>query len=97
VKLTELYYAGSHGMDIMVPEIRSTYKQVNTILTFTFVHMLLPIIFITFENWILMMQGDNLFQPAREFLPMMDEVFSIRILMSIYVLLYFIIEGHYYF
>jgi hypothetical protein len=50
VKLTELYYAGSHGMDIMVPEIRSTYKQVNTILTFTFVHMLLPIIFITFEN-----------------------------------------------
>ncbi|KAJ4800217.1 Trehalose 6-phosphate phosphatase [Rhynchospora pubera] len=46
VKLTELYYAGSHGMDIMVPEIGSTNKKV-----------------------------DNLFQPASEFLPMMDEVF----------------------
>jgi hypothetical protein len=43
-----------------------------------------------------MMQGDNLFQPAREFLPMMDEVFLVRILMSIYVLL-FIKEGHCYF
>jgi hypothetical protein len=44
-----------------------------------------------------MMQGDDSFQPAREFLPMMDEVFSIRIMTSMYVLLYFIIEGHCYF
>ncbi|KAJ6375134.1 hypothetical protein OIU77_000166 [Salix suchowensis] len=58
VGLTELYYAGSHGMDIMgpvrqsVPDrncIQSTDKQGNEV---------------------------NLFQPAREFLPMIDEVFS---------------------
>ncbi|KAF9671897.1 hypothetical protein SADUNF_Sadunf12G0098200 [Salix dunnii] len=60
VGLTELYYAGSHGMDIMgpvrqsVPDyhrncIQSTDKQDNEV---------------------------NLFQPAREFLPMINEVFS---------------------
>ncbi|XP_057509225.1 probable trehalose-phosphate phosphatase G isoform X2 [Actinidia eriantha] len=58
VKLTELYYAGSHGMDIMGPVqpmpndhpncIRSTDKQGKEV---------------------------NLFQPASEFLPMIDEVF----------------------
>ncbi|MBA0861751.1 hypothetical protein Goshw_000459 [Gossypium schwendimanii] len=61
VGLTELYYAGSHGMDIMGPVshaesgdhpncIRSTDQQ----------------------------QGKevNLFQPAREFIPMIDEVFK---------------------
>ncbi|GFY81975.1 hypothetical protein Acr_02g0002150 [Actinidia rufa] len=59
VGLTELYYAGSHGMDIMGPVqpmsndhpncIRSTDKQGKEV---------------------------NLFQPASEFLPMIDEVFS---------------------
>ncbi|KAJ3680534.1 hypothetical protein LUZ60_016812 [Juncus effusus] len=54
VKLTELYYAGSHGMDIMVPNINSyiissTDKQSK--------------------------EQTNVFQPAREFLPMIDEVF----------------------
>ncbi|KAF8379262.1 hypothetical protein HHK36_028695 [Tetracentron sinense] len=59
VGLTELYYAGSHGMDIMGPVghsvsddtpncIRSTDKQGKEV---------------------------NLFQPASEFLPMIDEVF----------------------
>ncbi|XP_020095015.1 probable trehalose-phosphate phosphatase 2 [Ananas comosus] len=60
VKLTELYYAGSHGMDIMGPVrksepvghrqncIRTTDKQGKEV---------------------------NLFQPAGEFLPMIDEVF----------------------
>ncbi|XP_057489635.1 probable trehalose-phosphate phosphatase F [Actinidia eriantha] len=58
VGLTELYYAGSHGMDIMGPVrpfsndhvncIRSTDKQDKEV---------------------------NLFQPASEFLPMIDEVF----------------------
>ncbi|KAJ4953761.1 hypothetical protein NE237_030593 [Protea cynaroides] len=60
VGLTELYYAGSHGMDIMGPVrnsesvgdhpncIRSTDKQGKVV---------------------------NLFQPASEFLPMIDEVF----------------------
>uniref|UniRef100_A0A5B7ABJ0 Trehalose 6-phosphate phosphatase n=2 Tax=Davidia involucrata TaxID=16924 RepID=A0A5B7ABJ0_DAVIN len=58
VGLTELYYAGSHGMDIMSPVrpisndhpncIRSTNKQGKEV---------------------------NLFQPASEFLPMIDEVF----------------------
>ncbi|CAK7337042.1 unnamed protein product [Dovyalis caffra] len=60
VGLTELYYAGSHGMDIMGPVrqsvsedhpncMKSTDKQGNEV---------------------------NLFQPAREFLPMIDEVLS---------------------
>ncbi|XP_073102072.1 probable trehalose-phosphate phosphatase F isoform X2 [Elaeis guineensis] len=60
IKLTELYYAGSHGMDIMGPVresesigdhpncIRSTDKQGKEV---------------------------NLFQPASEFLPLIDEVF----------------------
>ncbi|XVF52661.1 hypothetical protein PTKIN_Ptkin05aG0036500 [Pterospermum kingtungense] len=60
VGLTELYYAGSHGMDIMSPVshtesdghpncIRSTDQQGKEV---------------------------NLFQPAREFIPMIDEVFK---------------------
>ncbi|XP_059643875.1 probable trehalose-phosphate phosphatase F [Cornus florida] len=60
VGLTELYYAGSHGMDIMWPVsdtvstdhsncIKSTDQQGKEV---------------------------NLFQPAREFLPMIDEVFK---------------------
>ncbi|KAG8476599.1 hypothetical protein CXB51_033470 [Gossypium anomalum] len=60
VGLTELYYAGSHGMDIMGPVshaesgdhpncIRSTDQQGEEV---------------------------NLFQPAREFIPMIDEVFK---------------------
>ncbi|KAA8539803.1 hypothetical protein F0562_026495 [Nyssa sinensis] len=58
VELTELYYAGSHGMDILGPVrpisndhpncIRSTNKQGKEV---------------------------NLFQPASEFLPMIDKVF----------------------
>ncbi|XP_077246820.1 putative trehalose-phosphate phosphatase F [Tasmannia lanceolata] len=60
VGLPELYYAGSHGMDIMGPVthtvsvddhsncIRSDYKQGKEV---------------------------NLYQPAKEFLPMIDEVF----------------------
>ncbi|OMO94908.1 Trehalose-phosphatase [Corchorus capsularis] len=59
VGLTDLYYAGSHGMDIMGPVrqfsddhpncIRSTDKQGKEV---------------------------NLFQPASEFLPMIDEVYK---------------------
>ncbi|XVF10793.1 hypothetical protein REPUB_Repub07fG0213800 [Reevesia pubescens] len=60
VGLTELYYAGSHGMDIMGPVshtesddhpncIRSTDQQGKEV---------------------------NLFQPARKFIPMIDEVFK---------------------
>ncbi|KAH6794968.1 Haloacid dehalogenase-like hydrolase superfamily protein [Perilla frutescens var. hirtella] len=59
VGLTELYYAGSHGMDIIFPAkdmvsrndlnyVKSTNKEGKEV---------------------------NLFQPAREFLPMIDEVF----------------------
>ncbi|XP_076953120.1 putative trehalose-phosphate phosphatase F [Bidens hawaiensis] len=60
VGLTELFYAGSHGMDIVFPAkgtisnsqtnyIRSTDKQGKEV---------------------------NLFQPAREFIPMINEVFK---------------------
>ncbi|XP_022865961.1 trehalose-phosphate phosphatase A-like [Olea europaea var. sylvestris] len=58
VGLTELYYAGSHGMDIMGP-VRSISSD--------------------YENCIRSSdeQGKevNLFQPASEFLPMIDKVF----------------------
>ncbi|XP_073000735.1 probable trehalose-phosphate phosphatase 2 [Typha latifolia] len=60
VKLTELYYAGSHGMDIMSP-VRK-YEPAGH-----------------HPNCISYMdkQGKevNLFQPASEFIPMIDEVF----------------------
>ncbi|KAL5556003.1 hypothetical protein UlMin_038239 [Ulmus minor] len=49
VQLAELYYAGSHGMDIKGPAKGSKYKKGN--------------------------QG-VLFQPASEFLPMIDEVYK---------------------
>ncbi|KAI4323840.1 hypothetical protein L6164_023415 [Bauhinia variegata] len=63
VGLTELYYAGSHGMDIIGPVrqsisdnhpncIRSTDKQGKEV---------------------------NLFQPAAEFLPMIDEVLTLLV------------------
>ncbi|KAM7276871.1 hypothetical protein ACFE04_018737 [Oxalis oulophora] len=52
VKLTELYYAGSHGMDIKGPEKGSKYKKDCESL---------------------------LFQPASEFLPMIDEVYKILV------------------
>ncbi|XP_042398587.1 probable trehalose-phosphate phosphatase 6 [Zingiber officinale] len=48
VKLPELYYAGSHGMDIKGPEEGTQHSKVNT-------HCVLC-------------------QPAKEFLPMIDEV-----------------------
>ncbi|XP_072983861.1 trehalose-phosphate phosphatase A-like [Typha latifolia] len=53
VKLTELFYAGSHGMDIMGPVRKSCIRSPNK-------------------------QGKevNLFQPASEFLPMIEEVFN---------------------
>ncbi|KAJ8557964.1 hypothetical protein K7X08_004730 [Anisodus acutangulus] len=58
VGLTELYYAGSHGMDIMLP-IRNELCTNGSLIKSTD------------------QQGKevNLFQPAREFLPMIDEVF----------------------
>ncbi|XP_030468656.2 probable trehalose-phosphate phosphatase J [Syzygium oleosum] len=49
VRLGELYYAGSHGMDIRGPAKGSKYKKGNQ-----------PV----------------LFQPASEFLPMIDEVYK---------------------
>ncbi|XP_004242008.1 probable trehalose-phosphate phosphatase F [Solanum lycopersicum] len=59
VGLTELYYAGSHGMDIMLP-IRNELCTNDSLIKSTD------------------QQGKevNLFQPAREFLPMIDEVFK---------------------
>ncbi|OMP04110.1 Trehalose-phosphatase [Corchorus olitorius] len=49
VKLAELYYAGSHGMDIKGPEKRSKSNKDS---------------------------DEVLFQPASEFLPMIDEVYK---------------------
>ncbi|XP_059631385.1 probable trehalose-phosphate phosphatase J [Cornus florida] len=49
VRLSELYYAGSHGMDIKGPSKGHKYKKDNQTV---------------------------LFQPARDFLPMIDEVYK---------------------
>ncbi|XVE56372.1 hypothetical protein DITRI_Ditri04bG0003900 [Diplodiscus trichospermus] len=59
VGLTDLYYAGSHGMDIMCPIGQSSNEHSNCIRSTD-------------------KQGKevNLFQPASEFLPMIDEVFN---------------------
>lgn len=59
VGLTELYYAGSHGMDIMGPVNSSVSNDHPSCVKSTD------------------QQGKevNLFQPAREFLPVIDEVF----------------------
>ncbi|XP_050378031.1 probable trehalose-phosphate phosphatase D [Argentina anserina] len=52
VKLAELYYAGSHGMDIKGPSKSNKYKNANQAV---------------------------LFQPASEFVPMIDEVCKILV------------------
>ncbi|XP_057421985.1 probable trehalose-phosphate phosphatase F isoform X2 [Lotus japonicus] len=59
VKLTELYYAGSHGMDIIGPVSETLSKNHQSCVKSTD------------------LQGKEitLFQPAREFIPMIDEVF----------------------
>ncbi|KAJ7944772.1 Trehalose 6-phosphate phosphatase [Quillaja saponaria] len=61
VRLTELYYAGSHGMDIIGP-VSQTVPNGHSDCLISTNH-----------------QGKevNLFQPAREFLPMIDEVFRL--------------------
>lgn len=82
VGLAELYYAGSHGMDIMFPVqetsslhqntyIRSTDKQVFIIFSSNFIFLKYPS-----SKFLLIFQGKevNLFQPASEFIPMIDEV-----------------------
>ncbi|CAI0413720.1 unnamed protein product [Linum tenue] len=62
VGLRELYYAGSHGMDIMGPTIQTVPTD----------HHLNSCVESTTDQ-----QGKevNLFQPAREFISMIDEVF----------------------
>ncbi|KAJ6695631.1 TREHALOSE 6-PHOSPHATE PHOSPHATASE [Salix koriyanagi] len=61
VGLTELYYAGSHGMDILGPVGKASISNDHPNYTES-----------TPDQ-----QGKevNLFQPAREFIPMIDEVF----------------------
>ncbi|XP_027365018.1 probable trehalose-phosphate phosphatase J isoform X1 [Abrus precatorius] len=54
VRLAELYYAGSHGMDIKGPTRDSKYNKDNK-------------------------REEVLFQPASEFLPMMDEVYHLLV------------------
>ncbi|CAI9093773.1 OLC1v1029344C1 [Oldenlandia corymbosa var. corymbosa] len=58
VGLTELYYAGSHGMDIMFPDSGSQSINHTSVTKSTD-----------------QSKEVNLFQPASEFLPMIDEVF----------------------
>ncbi|KAA3460416.1 trehalose-phosphate phosphatase A [Gossypium australe] len=88
VGLTDLYYAGSHGMDIMGPVressddppncIRSTDKQVWGFksLIFLFPVTLHSLLIYSLILFLFNAQGKGvkLFQPASEFLPMIDEV-----------------------
>jgi len=60
VKLNELYYAGSHGMDIMGPVRKTTDSNGVECIRSTDVHG----------------KEVNLFQPASEFLPMITEVYE---------------------
>ncbi|KAF3795252.1 putative trehalose-phosphate phosphatase 8 [Nymphaea thermarum] len=64
VGLSELYYAGSHGMDIMGPvkHCPSVYNHSNCVRTTNNAG-----------------KEVNLFQPAREFVPMIDEVFKLLV------------------
>lgn len=85
VGLTELYYAGSHGMDIIGPVRQSlsvshnkqvlrlnvkvsTYDPIMYL--FEFLNILKPL----FKSSKLQGKKVNLFQPAAEFLPMINEV-----------------------
>ncbi|KAI4332664.1 hypothetical protein L6164_017554 [Bauhinia variegata] len=63
VGITELYYAGSHGMDIISPVRQSVSDNHPNCISSTD------------------KQGKevNLFQPAAEFLPMIDEVFTLLV------------------
>lgn len=85
VGLTELYYAGSHGMDIIGPVRQSLSvshnKQVLRLnvkvstsdpimYLFEFLNILKPL----FKSSKLQGKKVNLFQPAAEFLPMINEV-----------------------
>lgn len=84
VRLAELYYAGSHGMDIKGPAKGSKYKKVSLLSeyqlkTFTPSFYLLPFPYGYF--WYLTFQGSQgvLCQPASEFLPMIDEVYKLLV------------------
>ncbi|XP_038999877.1 probable trehalose-phosphate phosphatase H isoform X1 [Hibiscus syriacus] len=84
VKLAELYYAGSHGMDIKAPEIRSKSNRVSepqfrvTDIEIRTNNRINPFVLVSiFTNSSFTLQDNEplLFQPASEFLPMIDEVY----------------------
>lgn len=86
VNLSELYYAGSHGMDIMSPAGESlNHEHSRTVSVYEQVHFLAFCLFSTISVcYIRFLKCDvckfqgkdvNLFQPASEFLPMIDKVF----------------------
>lgn len=84
VRLAELYYAGSHGMDIKGPtnkrstkKVRkSSHNQINETKIFIMVSFLLNHRFVIWFFCFVFFQGNEqvLFQPASEFLPMINEV-----------------------
>ncbi|KAK5795290.1 hypothetical protein PVK06_036551 [Gossypium arboreum] len=90
VGLTDLYYAGSHGIDIMGP-VRNYLMILITALDLlisrfgasNLLIFLFPMTLQSLLNYILILflfnaqcKGVKLFQPANEFLPMIDEVFN---------------------
>jgi trehalose 6-phosphate phosphatase len=82
VKLAELYYAGSHGMDIKGPAKGSKYKKVSEV-KISLLSVPPPLKKkkkkkkSISNNFLHSPQGNGvLFQPASEFLPMIDEVYK---------------------
>ncbi|XP_022637841.1 probable trehalose-phosphate phosphatase H isoform X1 [Vigna radiata var. radiata] len=85
VRLAELYYAGSHGMDIKGPTNRRSTKKVRKSFhnqineTKIFIMVSFPLIIDSY--FFVFFQGNEavLFQPASEFLPMINEVYNILV------------------
>nr|XP_025613102.1 probable trehalose-phosphate phosphatase 4 isoform X1 [Arachis hypogaea] len=84
VKLAQLYYAGSHGMDIKGPTKSRTPNKVShnfsIYLSMEPINSLLLSSYLACYDFIHLLQGNDkalLCQPASKFLPMIEEVYKI--------------------
>ncbi|XP_020962119.1 probable trehalose-phosphate phosphatase 4 isoform X1 [Arachis ipaensis] len=84
VKLAQLYYAGSHGMDIKGPTKSRTPNKVShnfsIYLSIEPINLLLLFSYLACCDFIHLLQGNDkalLCQPASKFLPMIEEVYKI--------------------
>lgn len=90
VQLSELYYAGSHGMDIKGPSKSYRQRKVSQWIFFIFITNILFFLEQIFDMCV-NIQGNQtvLCQPAREFLPIIDEVgFFLHLSLSLYLFVF---------